>query len=119
MGARSSDDLVRSKVLLREFLGGLCRTEELHLDERVAANLEFRSWKTAGVSRSLVSMLSIGYMLPKLSMLLVEVCNKVPSTGGSEIAFWVNHEVWVVALIGEKGHDSGSSTGCIIIGKLS
>ena len=33
--------------------------------------------------------------------------------------FWVNHEVQVVALIGIKGHDSGSSTGCIIIGKLS
>ena len=42
--------------------------EELRLDERVAANLEFRSWKTAGVSHSLVSMLSVGYMLPKLSM---------------------------------------------------
>ena len=68
MGARSGDDLVWSKVLLREFLGGSRCMEELRLDERVAANLEFRSWKTAGISRSLVLTLSIGYMLPKLSM---------------------------------------------------
>ena len=68
MGARSGNDLVRSKVLLGEFLGWLCHMEELHLDECVAANFGFRSWKTAGVSRSLVSTLSIGYMLPKLSM---------------------------------------------------
>ena len=68
MGARSGNDLVQSKVLLGEFLGGLCHMEKLCLDERVAANFEFWSWKTARVSRSLVSMLSIGYMLPKLSM---------------------------------------------------
>ena len=68
MGARSGDDLIWSKVLLREFLGGSCHTEELRLDERVAANLEFQSWKTVGISHSLVSTLSISYMLPKLSM---------------------------------------------------
>ena len=68
MGARLGDNLIWSKVLLREFLGGSCRMEELRLDERVAANLEFQSWKTVGVSCSLVLMLSTGYMLPKLSM---------------------------------------------------
>ena len=70
MGARLGNDLVRSKVLLREFLGGSCRTvtEELRLDECVAANFEFQSWKTARVSRHLVLTLSISYMLPKLSM---------------------------------------------------
>ena len=62
------NDLVQSKELLGELLGGLCCMEELCLDEHVAANFEFQSWKTARVSHSLVSMLSIGYMLPKLSM---------------------------------------------------
>ena len=42
--------------------------EELCIDERVAANFEFWSWKTVGVSCSLVLTLSIGYMLPKLSI---------------------------------------------------
>ena len=68
MGARSANDLILSKVLLGEFLGGLCHTEELRLDKHVAANFEFQSWKTARVSCSLVLMLSIGYMLPKLLM---------------------------------------------------
>ena len=93
--------------------------EELRLDERVAANFEFWSWKMVGVSCSLVLTLSIGYVLPKLSMWLIKVCNEIPSTSGSKIVFRVNCEVQVVALIGEKGRDSGSSTGCIIIGKLS
>ena len=68
MGARSGNDLVWSKVLLREILGGLCHTEEQHLDECVAANFEFQSWKMVRVSCILVLMLSIGYVLPKLSM---------------------------------------------------
>ena len=68
MGARSGADLVWSKVLLGELLGGSCHTEELRLDKCVAANFEFQSWKTVGVSHSLVSTLSISYMLPKLSM---------------------------------------------------
>ena len=68
MGARSGNDLVQSKVLPGEFLGGSCHMEELHLDERVAANFEFWSWKTARVSHSLVSMLSISYVPPKLLM---------------------------------------------------
>ena len=68
MGARLGNDLIWSKVLLGEFLGGSCCTEELRLDEHVAANFEFQSWKMARVSRCLVSMLSIGYMLPKLLM---------------------------------------------------
>ena len=33
--------------------------------------------------------------------------------GGSEVVFQVNCKVWVVALIGIKGCDSGSSTRCI------
>ena len=68
MGAMSGNDLIQSKVLLEELLGGLCCTEELCLDEHVAANFEFRSWKMARVSHSLVLTLSIGYVLPKLLM---------------------------------------------------
>ena len=68
MGARSGNDLVWSKELLGELLGGSCHMEELCLDEHVAANFEFRSWTMARVSCSLVLVLSTGYVLPKLSM---------------------------------------------------
>ena len=68
MGARSGNDLVRSKEFLRELLGGSCHTEELRLDKRVVAKFEFQSWKMAGVHCSLVLALSISYVLPKLLM---------------------------------------------------
>ena len=68
MGARLGNDLVQSKELLRELLGGSCHTEELCLDKHVAANFEFWSWKMVRVSHSPVLVLSIGYVLPKLSM---------------------------------------------------
>ena len=68
MGARLGNDLIQSKELLRELLGGSCCMEELRLDERVTANFEFWSWKMVRVSCSLVLTLSIGYVLPKLSM---------------------------------------------------
>ena len=98
MGARSGNDLIWSKEFLGELLGGSCRTEELCLDKCVTTNFEFWSQKTAGVSRRLVLTLSMGR---------------------SEITFQVNCEVQVIALIGKEGCDSSSSTGCIIIGKLS
>ena len=30
----------------------------------------------------------------------------------------VNCEVWMVALVGKEGCDSGGSTGCIVVGEL-
>ena len=58
-------------------------------------------------------------MLLQLLVQLVQVCNEVISMGRSKVAFQVNCKVWVVALVGVKGHDSSSSTGHIIVGKLS
>ena len=58
-------------------------------------------------------------MLLQLLVQFVEVCNEVMSTGRSEVTFRVNHKVWVVALFGVKGRNSGSSTRHIFIGKLS
>ena len=67
MGARSGNDLVCSKEYFGELLGGSCHMEELRLDECVAANFEFQSWKMVGVSHSLVLALSVSYVWPKLS----------------------------------------------------
>ena len=36
----------------------------------------------------------------------------------SKVAFGMNCEVQMVALVGKEGHDSGGSTGHIVIGKL-
>ena len=38
--------------------------------------------------------------------------------GGSEIAFWMNGEVWVITLIGKEWRNTSSSTWSIVVGKL-
>jgi len=66
VGARECKDFIWSKEFIREFLGRLCHTEELSLDINVATNLEFQSWKSLGISGSLVLMLSFGNVLSEL-----------------------------------------------------
>ena len=66
MGAGSGNNFVQSKEFLRELLGGLSCTDELHLDECLAANLEFWGQTTLGVSQVLITTLSISYMLLQL-----------------------------------------------------
>ena len=68
MGARSGNNFVQFKEFLGELLGGSSCMEELHLDEWMAANLEFQGWTTSGVSRVLITMLSISYMLLQLAV---------------------------------------------------
>src|SRR5882672_7515602 len=96
MGAGSCKDFVRSKEFIRKLLGWSCRTEELSLDISVATNLEFRSQKSSGISGGLVSTLSFSDVLPKFLMKFVEVGDKVTSACGSEVALWVNCEVWMI-----------------------
>ena len=64
MGAGSCKDFIRSKEFIRKLLGRSCLIEELSLDISVATNLEFQSWKSLGISGSLVSMLSFSNVLP-------------------------------------------------------
>jgi len=39
-------------------------------------------------------------------------------SGGSNIAFGVNSDVWMISLISEEWRNTGSSTRSIIVGKL-
>src|SRR5467141_5067589 len=82
MGAGSGKDFVRSKEFIGKLLGRSCRTEELSLDISVATNLEFRSRKSSGISRSLISTLSFSDVLLKFLMKFVEVGDKVTSACG-------------------------------------
>src|SRR5882672_11978476 len=93
MGAGSCKDFIRSKEFIGKLLGRLCHTEELSLDISVATNLEFQSWKSSGISGSLVSMLSFSDVLPMFLMKFVEVGDKVMSMCGSKVTLRVNCEV--------------------------
>ena len=66
MRAGLGNNFIQSKEFLRELLGGSSHTEKLCLDEYLAANLEFQGWTTSGVSRVLITTLSISYMLLQL-----------------------------------------------------
>src|SRR5882672_4655757 len=119
MGARLCKDFVQSKEFIGKLLGGSCHTEELSLDVGVATNLEFRSWKSLGISGSLVSTLSFSDVLPKLLMKFVEVGDKVTSACGSEVVLRVNCEVRMITLVGKEGCNAGSGTRSIVVSELS
>src|SRR5467141_824584 len=119
MGAGSCKDFIQSKEFIGKLLGRSCRMEELSLDISVATNLEFRSWKLSGISRSLVLMLSFSNVLPKFLMKFVEVGDKVTSACGSEVTLRVNCEVWMITLVGKEGCNAGSGTRSIVVSELS
>ena len=77
MCAGSCNDLIQSKEFLRKFLGESCCMEELGFDKGLTASLEFWSWKMSGVSRELVSTLSIQDVFSKFLMYFIKVGDKV------------------------------------------
>src|SRR5882724_12682321 len=119
MGARKCKDLVQAKEFIGEFLGGSCHTEELSLDIYLASNLEFWSWKSLGISGSLILTLSFRSVLSELLVLLIEVCDKVTSTHGCKVTLWMNGEVQMITLVGKEGCNAGSGTWSIVISELS
>src|SRR5882724_6890552 len=119
MGARTCKDFVQSKEFLCKFLGGLGHTEELSLDVCLATNFEFWGRNPSAISRSLVSTLSFSDVLLKLLVQLVKVGDKVTCMCRSEITFWVNSKVQMVALVGKEGCNASSGTWSIVVSKLS
>ena len=77
MRAGSCKDLVWAEEFISEFLRRPSCTKELSLDECLAANSEVGCGYSSGVSRTLVSLLGIGYVLLELLVKLVEVGDKV------------------------------------------
>ncbi len=63
-------------------------------------------------------MLSFGNVLLEFLMKLIEVSDKVTGTHGSEIVLGMNGNVWMIALVGKEGHDSGGCTWRIVEGEL-
>jgi len=60
MRAGLCKDVVRSKEFVSEFLGGTCSSEELGLDECLAADRKVGSGLSLGISGCLITTLSIG-----------------------------------------------------------
>src|SRR5882672_260089 len=119
MGAGSCKDFIWSKDFIGKLLGRSCHMEELSLDVSVATNLEFRGWKSLGISGNLVSTLSFSDVLPEFMVEFVEVCDKVTSACRSEVMLRVNCEVWMISLVGKEGCNASSGTRSIVVSELS
>src|SRR3979490_3031468 len=112
------NDFKRTQKFLGEFLVRMHCSKELCFDKRKVSNLEIWCWKSFGISRDLVCLLSIENSSAKFLMKFVQVHNKVLSSRRSEVTFRMDGEVWVVAFIGKEGRDSSRSTGSIVVGEF-
>src|SRR3979490_3001664 len=119
VSTRMCNDFKRTQKLLGEFLGRAHCSKELCFDKCEVSNLEVWCWKSFGVSRGLVCLLSIENSSVKFLMQFVQVHNKILSSIRSKVTFRMDGEVWVVAFIGKERRDSSHSTGSIIVGKFS
>ena len=103
MGASLCDDVVGTKILFRELLRRTSGAEMFGFDEYLIADFEIQCWRSVFIGGDLVSFLGIGDHQLELLVKLIEVHYKVANTGGDEVSFRVDGEVWVVALIGKEG----------------
>src|SRR3979490_1888071 len=109
------NDFKRTQKFLGEFLVRMHCSKELCFDKCEVSNLEVWCWKSFGVSRDLVCLLSIENSSAKFLMKFVQVHNKVLSSQRSKITFGMDSEVGVVAFIGKERRDSSRSTERIVI----
>ena len=67
---------------------------------------------------TLVMALSFGNGSFEFLVEFIYIDNKIFSTGGHEITFWINGEVWVITLIGKEWRNTSSSTWSIVVGEF-
>lgn len=116
--ANLSDDLVRSKGLLGELGGRTGCSEELRLDEDFVTDLNIQRRSPARVSRSLITTLGLGNLLPKLGMQLLQVNDEISGFCGSKVAFRMDRPVRMIALVREERRNAGSSAGSVVVREL-
>ena len=78
-------------------------SEVFGFDENLVADFEVWCRRSAFVGRDLVSFLSIGDRPSELLVKFVEVHYKVMGAGRDKVAFGVDGEVRIIALVGEEG----------------
>jgi len=79
---------------------------------------EIRSWRSPGIGRALVMLLSFGNLAVELTVEVIQVDNKIFSLCGGEFQFGVCGDVGVITFIGEEWRNPHSCTQSIVVGKL-
>ena len=93
---------VGPKVLFRELFGWSSRLEVFGFDVGLIANLEVRSRRAFGVSRTLIVLLGVSHFFAKILVQGFKVDCVVTSVCGGHITFWVNRDVGMVTLVSEE-----------------
>jgi hypothetical protein len=77
--------------------------EILSLVKNLISNLEIQSGFMFSICRALIALLSMGHFFLEELVELIEVYSIIPGTGGREVTFQMDGNVWMIALIGEDG----------------
>jgi 2-phosphoglycerate kinase len=77
--------------------------DELGEDENFIARVEWWRRDSAEVRRCLIVFLGEPHGIGKEQVELVEICSKLSSAEGSDVALWVDVKSRVVALVGKEG----------------
>ena len=85
MGARMSDDLVRTKIFFREFLQGVRRLNELCEKEHLRSNWELGGQYALSIHSDLIALLGLGDGFLDLGVEFVKVGGEPPGLVGSDL----------------------------------
>ena len=113
--ANLSNNAVRTERLLGKLRGRAGSPEELRFNEHLVTNFNFRWRSPACVSRSLITSLRLGNLLPQLGLQLFQVHDEISGLGRGKVAFRVDCEVRVVTLVREEwGNPRSRARGVVV-----
>ena len=92
--------------------------EVLNFDKSLVTDFEVQCQSSSSVYRSLVSQLCSSHLLMEELMEGVKIDGVFLSSFGGKVLFWVDGDVEVVALVGEKGRDASDSIWSIVVQEL-
>ena len=102
VGSCLSDNGIRPKVLLGEFLRGPSGPEVLSFDEDLITDFEVRRRRSFSISGSLIAFLGMGHLLTEELVEGVEVNGVLSCSSRGKISFWIDRDVRVVTFIGKE-----------------
>ena len=118
VGAGASDDLVRTKILLRELLRRSPSLYELSEEEDFGSDRKLRGRHAVAVRRNLITLLSFSNRFLDLSMKFIEIRNKLAGPVGSDFLIQGRGKVRVVAFVRKERKNAGSVIHSVVVSEL-
>ena len=102
VGTGVSDDLVRTKILLRELLQRSLSLYELSEEEDLGSDWKLRGRHTVAIRGNLITLLSFSNQFLDLSMKFVEIGDKLAGPVGSDLLVQGRREIRIVLRTGSR-----------------